>query len=89
MSTGDFFTSQIGAASGPLLVAAGAALLFGIYRAARVRSAIDLPFILLTLLALCLQPLGVLYPKDMIRELAMPMLLLPLVIASPYKHSRG
>lgn len=83
MSTGDFFTSQIGAASGPLLIAAAAALLFGMYRAARIRNAIDLPFLFLALLALCLQPLGVLYPKDMIRELAMPMLLLPLIIALP------
>lgn len=80
-AAGDFFTSQIGAASAPMLAAAAAVLGTGVVLAARLRHVVDGPYLLLATLTLCLQPLGVLYPKDMIREVSMPLLLLPLVIA--------
>jgi len=80
MATQDFFSSQLGAASAPLLAAAAAALVVGAVKASRLRNPMDGPFLLLTLLALCLQPIGVLYPKDLIREIAMPLLLLPIAL---------
>ncbi|HWC14517.1 MAG TPA: hypothetical protein VG929_07970 [Actinomycetota bacterium] len=90
-AAGDFLTSQIGAASAPMLAAAAALLGTGLVVAARLRHVVDGPYLLLALLTLCLQPLGVLYPKDMIREVSMPLLLLPLVIALALRsrHTAG
>lgn len=76
----EFFPSQVGAPSGPLLVGAGAAVVYGMFRAVRLRSPIDIPFLLIGLLTLSLQPIHLMYPKDMIREFSIPLLLLVFVI---------
>ncbi|HYP24969.1 MAG TPA: hypothetical protein VEV43_15485 [Actinomycetota bacterium] len=82
MAAGADLESQLGAASAPLLAAVGAALIVGLVQAVRVRNAVGAVFVLVALLALALRPLGVLFPKDMIRELSIPLMLLPLVLAA-------
>ncbi|MDQ3953671.1 MAG: hypothetical protein M3279_12040 [Actinomycetota bacterium] len=82
LARGADLESQLGAIAAPLLAAVGAALVFGIVRALRVRTPVAVVFVLLALLALSLRPLGVLFPKDALRELSIPLLLLPLVLAS-------
>lgn len=82
MARGKALVSQLGAPAGPLLAAIGAALICGIVRAVWVRTPVAVVFVLLTLLALALRPLGVLFPKDALRELSIPLMLLPLVLAA-------
>jgi hypothetical protein len=88
MATSDFFTSQIGAAAAPLIAAFGGLLILGLVIAAMTRSPISYVYILLTLVIATLGPLGMLYPKDMIREVSMPLLVLPAVIAAARMTSR-
>jgi hypothetical protein len=71
---------QIGSASIPLLVVVGALLLLGIVRALRLSTPLDPVFILLALLVLSFNWLGVLYPKDLIRETAIPTAFLPAIL---------
>lgn len=80
---GPFETMQIGNASFALLVVVGAALLIGMVRALALRSPLDTVFLLYALLIFCLNWLGILYPKDLVREAALPLALLPAVIARP------
>lgn len=81
---------QVGAAAAPLLAAVGTAVIVGLVRAVRLRSPIDAAFLLLALLALALRPLGVEMPKDMMRELSIPLLLLPFVLVSrPWGDGRS
>ncbi|MDQ4124340.1 MAG: hypothetical protein M3134_01905 [Actinomycetota bacterium] len=82
MAAGADLESQLGAASAPLLAVVGAALIAGLVQAVRVRNPVGAVFVLVALLALALRPLGVLFPKDMIRELSIPLMLLPLVLAA-------
>ncbi len=88
-ATGDFFTSQIGAASAPMLAATGAALLLGVAAAIRPKTAIEIPFILITLVAFTLRPLGLLYPKDQIREVSLQLLLVPIVFGLHLARTRA
>lgn len=88
-ATGDYFNSQIGAVSAPMLAATGAALLFGLVKAVRPRAAIDIPFVLITLVAFTLRPLGLLFPKDQIREVSLQLLLLPIVLGVHMTWSRA
>ena len=83
MATGAFESSQIGSASLALLIVVGTALLVGVFRAARLRSPLDTVFILYALLIFSLNWLGILYPKDLVREAALPLALLPAVLARP------
>jgi hypothetical protein len=76
-----FDQMQIGNAAVALIAVTGALLLLGIVRAARVKKLVDPVFILLALLILSLNWYGILYPKDLIRETAIPMVLLPAVVA--------
>ena len=76
----DFDRMQVGNAAVPLIAVVGTMLLIGLVRAARLTTPIDPVFILLALLILSLNWLGVLYPKDLIRETAVPMALLPAVV---------
>lgn len=78
-ATADFLTSQIGAASAPMLAATGAALLLGLIKASRPTTPVEIPFVLMTLVAFTLRPLGLLYPKDQIREVALQLMLLPII----------
>jgi hypothetical protein len=88
MATADFLTSQIGAAAPALIAAFGGALILGLLLAAMTKTPIDPVYILLTLVIATLGPLGMLYPKDMIREVTMPLLLLPVVIAGAHAARR-
>ena len=81
MATGAFYESQIGAASGPLLAAFGGLMVAGLVLATRLRTPVDPIYLLIALLISTLGPLGMLYAKDMIREMALPLLLLPVVVA--------
>ena len=76
-----FFENQVGNAAIPLLAAIGAGLTIGLWRALRMRTLFAPVFILTALVVLSLNYLGVLYPKDLIRETAVAVLLLPAVVA--------
>jgi len=78
---GPFFGMQVGSAAVALLAVWGAALTIGLIRARRIRTFVDPAFILMAFTILSLNWLGVLYPKDLIRESALTMLVLPLAIA--------
>lgn len=81
LAAGPFESSQIGNASVGLLVATGAILVIGMVRAGRFRSELDPIFLLYALLVFSLNWLGLLYPKDLIRETTIPIALAPVVIA--------
>ncbi|MDQ3964362.1 MAG: hypothetical protein M3277_10690 [Actinomycetota bacterium] len=81
MATGTYLGSQIGAAAGPLLAAFGGLVILGLVLAVRLRSPVDPIYLLIALLISTLGPLGMLYAKDMIRETALPLMLLPAVVA--------
>lgn len=72
--------SQIGTFTIPLLAITAAAILVGAVRALRLRSPLDLLFLMLTLLIATLNWMILLYPKDVIRDLVFVPLLLPAVI---------
>lgn len=79
-ATGPFETMQIGNTSVALLISVGAVLIAGMVLALRARNAIAPVFLLLALLVFSLNWLGVLYPKDLIREVSLAFALLPFVI---------
>jgi hypothetical protein len=72
---------QIGQASIPLMATVGGVLLFALVLSLRLRTRFDPVFALLAGLGFCLTWLGVLFPKDLIRELAIPLALAPAVFA--------
>ena len=78
-----FYESQIGAASGPLIAAFVGACVVGAAWAVRLRTALDPVYLLFALLITTLGPLGLVYPKDMMRLTAIPLMLLPpMLVAS-------
>ena len=81
LATGTFNSSQLGNAAIPLLAVFAAALTIGLVRAARLKTFLDPVFALSAILILSLNWLGVLYPKDLIRESAITMLILPAAVA--------
>jgi len=81
LTGGAFESAQIGNVSVALLAVIGGALLFGLIRAARLRSWLDPIFLLYGLLIFSLNWYGVLYPKDLIREVTVPLAVLPAVVA--------
>jgi hypothetical protein len=88
-------TAQLGQASVPLIVVAGLAILVGFLSALRLRLFFDPAFLALAGLYACITPNGVQYPKDLIRELALVLTLLPFVLAArprlekPVSERRG
>jgi hypothetical protein len=80
-ATGDFNASQIGSVSVPLLAVCGVLLLLGLVVSLQARTPIDPVYLLFALVALSLSWLGVLYPKDLFRELVVPLSLVPAVLA--------
>jgi hypothetical protein len=72
---------QIGQASIPLMATVGGFLLFALVLSLRMRTRLDPVFALLAIVGFCLSWWGVLYPKDLIRELAVPLALAPAVFA--------
>ncbi|MGH2794397.1 MAG: AZOBR_p60025 family cell surface glycopolymer formation protein [Actinomycetota bacterium] len=89
LAAGPFESSQIGNASVGLLVVTGAVLLIGMVRAGRLRSELDPIFLMYALLVFSLNWLGLLYPKDLIRETTIPLALAPAVIATVRARAPG
>jgi hypothetical protein len=75
-------TAQLGQAAVPLIVVTALAILLAATRALRLRAPVDAPYLVLAALYACIVSDGVRYPKDLIRELAFVLLLLPLVLAA-------
>lgn len=82
LATGPFDKSQLGYASVALIAVVGAVLLAGMIKALRVETPIAPVLFVLALLIFSLNWLGVLYPKDLIREATIPLALVPFVFAS-------
>jgi hypothetical protein len=75
-------TAQLGQAAVPLIIVIGLAILVtGIY-ALQLRSVVAPAFLAISLLYACITPNGVQYPKDLIRELALVLTLLPFVLVA-------
>jgi hypothetical protein len=75
-------TAQMGEAAVALIIVVGLAILVaGIY-ALRLRSVVAPAFLAIAALYACITPNGVQYPKDLIRELALVLTLLPFVLAA-------
>ena len=76
-------TSQLGQAAVPLIIVVGLAILIGAIRAVRLRGVVD-PAFLVARRAVRLRKhrTAFQYPKDLIRELALVLLLLPFVFAA-------
>ena len=79
--TGDFAGVVTGHAAVPLLAVTGAALAFGAVRALRLRAPVDAVYLAFMPVVFGMNEWGLLYVKDMMRELAIPFVLLPAVIA--------
>lgn len=78
-----FDRSQIGGASIAMLAVVGAMLIAGSIQALRLRSFLDPVFLFFALFASMMGWLQLLYPKDMMRELAVHLVLLPAVLSGP------
>jgi hypothetical protein len=74
---------QLGAGAIPILAVVAVAFLLGLWRAIRMRTWLDTVFLLYIVLISMLNWLALLYPKDLPRELSVPLLLLPAVLATP------
>jgi hypothetical protein len=79
--SGGVDTAQLGQAAVPLLVAAALAILVATGAALRLRTVVDPVYLVLTALYVCIVSKGVQYPKDLIRELAPVLFLLPFALA--------
>lgn len=88
MARGPFLESQLGAPSVGFLAAIGGLLIVGFVLAAQARSSIHTVYFPLALIVACLTPLGVLFPKDLIREVAAPVALVPFVVAATVASRR-
>jgi hypothetical protein len=80
-----FVDAQIGMVASALLVGVGAILVLALVRAARFETPIDSVFVPLAVLVFCTNWLNLLYPKDLIRLVALPVALLPFV----FSQARG
>lgn len=83
MGTEGFDQMQLGQVGVPLLAVTGAVLATGLVRALQLRTFLDPVYILFALSAFCLNWLNLLYPKDLIRALAIPLCLLPAALLGP------
>jgi len=72
-------TAQLGEASVALIIVVAAAIVITAVYAARLRSVVSPAFLALAALYACITPNGIEYPKDMIREVALVITLLPFV----------
>jgi hypothetical protein len=75
-------TAQLGQAAVPLIIVVALAMLVAGVRALRLRTAVDPAYLGLAALYACITSIGVQYPKDLIRELALVLTLLPFVLAA-------
>jgi hypothetical protein len=74
-------TAQMGQAAVPLIIVAGLLILIAAIRALRLRSGVDVALLVLAALYACATPNAFQYPKDLIREPALVLLLAPFVLA--------
>jgi hypothetical protein len=72
--------SQVGTVTITLLVIVASAMLVGTARALRLRSPFDVIFLIFAALATVFNWLLLVFPKDLVRELIVPLLLLPAVV---------
>ena len=75
-------TAQLGEAAVPLIIVVGLAILVAGVYALRLRSVVAPAYLSIAVLYACITPNGVQYPKDLIRELALVLTLLPFVLAA-------
>jgi hypothetical protein len=75
-------TAQLGQAAVALIIVVGLAILVAAVVALRLRNVVAPAFLAIAALYACITPNGVQYPKDLIRELALVLILLPFVLAS-------
>jgi hypothetical protein len=75
-------TAQLGEAAVPLIIVVGIAILLAAIWALRLRTVVDPAFLGIALLYACITSKGVQYPKDLIRELALVLTLVPFVLAT-------
>jgi hypothetical protein len=75
-------TAQLGEAAVPLIIVVGLAILLAAIYAVRLRTVVDPAFLGIALLYACITSKGVQYPKDLIRELALVLTLIPFVLAT-------
>ena len=85
-STGEY---QVGMITTALLVSAAGLLALGLFRAVRRPDPLDAAFIAVAALAFCTNAFVLLYPKDLLRMLALPIALLPFVVARARDSSRA
>ena len=78
LSTQD--SQQVGQIAVPLIVVVGALLIVGMYYSRRLRTEIEAAYLFLAAFTLCLGPLQVVYPKDLLRLTSMPLILLPALL---------
>jgi hypothetical protein len=70
-------TAQLGQAAVPLIIVVGLAIVVAAIYALRLRTVAHPAFLILAALYACITPNGVQYPKDLTRELALVLVLLP------------
>jgi hypothetical protein len=75
-------TAQLGQAAVALIIVVGAAIVVAAIYALRASNVVHPAFLALAALYACITPNGVQYPKDLIRELALVLTLLPFAIAA-------
>jgi hypothetical protein len=75
-------TAQLGQAAVPLIIVVGLAILIAGVYALRLSNVVHPAFLAIALLYACITPNGVQYPKDLFRELALVLTLLPFVLAA-------
>jgi hypothetical protein len=75
-------TAQLGQAAVPLIIVVGLAILIAGVYALRLRNVVHPAFLAIALLYACITSNGVQYPKDLFRELALVLTLLPFVFAA-------
>jgi hypothetical protein len=81
LGTANFDLINVGHVGLPILVVAAAVLLIGTLRALPLRTSVDAIFLGFMPIVVSLNSLTLLYPKDLLRTLAVPMTLLPAVVA--------
>jgi hypothetical protein len=81
LGTGNFDLINVGHVGLPIVVVAAAVLLIGTLRALRLRTPVDAIFLGFVPIIVSLNSLTLLYPKDLLRTLAVPTSLLPAVVA--------
>jgi len=82
-------TAQLGQAAVPLIVAVALAIIVAAISALPLRTPLDPAFLALVALYACITPNGIQYPKDLIRELALVLALLPFVLAASARTRRA